>query len=84
MIEIVEYIRTMTNYWQVNVSNSHRSYGRIHWHSKCINLCTYSPLIHREMLSNTSNYNTKSNIDQISCILFDFAENYWFIIQNAS
>jgi len=37
------------------------------------------------MITKASNYNTKSNSDQISCIiLFDFAENYQCIIQNAS
>ena len=84
MIEIVEYIPTMTNHWQVNVNNSHFSYGRIHWHSKCINPCTCSPFIHSKMISKASNCNTKSNSDKISCIiLFGFAENYKFV-QNAS
>jgi len=79
MIEIVEYIPTKANHWQVNVSNSHCPYGRIHWHSKCINLCTYSPLVRSNVLSKVSNHSTKSNVDQISCDIL-FAENYQFII----
>jgi len=76
MIEIVEYIPKMANHWQVNVNNSHCSRGRIHWHSKCINPCTCSPLIHSKMISKASNFNTKSNT-----VVIKFPASFYLILQ---
>ena len=69
-------IPTMANHGQANVNNSHCSYGRILWQTKCINLCTYSVLIRSEILSKASNYNTK--------IVVKFPASFRLILQKIS